>query len=771
MNKIWFLAVFVCLYFSCTNEQQVTIDDQLLTNGVWEPIQLGPGENVITIKDYVLDVDEIDSILFNDKNIPIQNGTVTLTTQPRLKLGTLQFYVNGQELLLPVKATSKKKYTFEYTPQIEHESIKIKGEMNAWNPEDLVSGEGESYSKTFWMNPGDYQYKLILDGQEISDQSNPREVPNGIGGTNNVLTVEGPVQTEGIVPTIKNFDDQTVTLLRHPEVEYLALWNNYRIEPSIQDNNIEYSIPEIAKTYDRSYLRIWMYSEDLFSQSILLPLENGKIITDANQLTRFDHHTMILYNIFVDRFFNGNKENDFKNDSTLVHPRANYHGGDITGATQVLEDGYFDKLGVNTLWISPIVKNPKGVYGHYKTPETRFSAYHGYWPISFTLTDERLTTPKELKEFVNTAHENEKNVLLDFVANHVHEDHPFYQANPNVATNLYLPDGSLNTERWDDQRLTTWFDTFMPTLDLTRPEVYEMLADSAVFWLDEYNFDGFRHDATKHVPLVFWRELTGDMNAKRSNNKEPRLYQIGETYGTSELISSYLGNGMLDAQFDFNVYDKIVAGLAGDGSAQEVQEELVQSLLYYGDHHVMGNITGNQDRARFISYAAGDLSFSEDSKYAGWNRHIGISDSSAFQKSEMLNAFIATIPGLPVIFYGDEIGMPGGNDPDNRKMMRFDNLDPKEKNLLDQTSRLLHFRAESMPLQYGNILFYNTNPDVLQFERKYLDDQVFVVFNMSDQAHSIGVDPTYTFSFLNQKELSTSQVTMEPWTHEIFIKK
>ena len=101
------------------------------------------------------------------------------------------------------------------------------------------------------------------------------------------------------------------------------------------------------------------------------------------------------------------------------------------------------------------------------------------------------------------AHKRDINIILDYVANHVHKEHPLYQKHPDWATNLYLPDGTLNTEKWDEHRLTTWFDTFMPTLDLERPEIYEPMTDSALFWVTEYKFDGFRHDATKHIPDVF----------------------------------------------------------------------------------------------------------------------------------------------------------------------------------------------------------------------------------------------------------------------------
>ena len=106
-------------------------------------------------------------------------------------------------------------------------------------------------------------------------------------------------------------------------------------------------------------------------------------------------------------------------------------------------------------------------------------------------------------------------------------------------------------ELWDDERLTTWFDEHIPTLDLERPEVCGPMTDSALYWVAEYDLDGFRHDACKHIPENYWRMLTRKMKQRFPDRD---LWQIGETYGSPELIGSYVRSGMIDAQFDFNVY-------------------------------------------------------------------------------------------------------------------------------------------------------------------------------------------------------------------------
>ncbi len=391
--------------------------------------------------------------------------------------------------------------------------------------------------------------------------------------------------------------------------------------------------------------------------------------------------------------------------------------------------------------MSPLVKNPDGAYGYWPEPPSKFSGYHGYWPVSFTEIDPRFGSSEELHELVKMAHGKDMKVLLDFVSNHVHELHPVYQQHPDWATELYLPDGSLNTERWDEYRLTTWFDVFLPTLNLAKPEVTNMLADSAVWWIKEYKLDGFRHDATKHIPEIFWRTLTRKLKEEVEIPEGRTLFQIGETYGNAELISSYVSSGMLDGQFDFNVYDAALGAFARDlDPFGGLHEKLMESLEYYGSHNLMGYITGNQDRGRFISYAGGGLGFDEDAKLAGWTREVVVGDDAGYKKLQSLMAFNMTIPGVPVIYYGDEFGMPGGNDPDNRRMMRFDNLDEKELETREITAYLARLRTGSMALVYGDFVPLLVEDKAYAYARSYFGEKVIVAFNKSSQPQEITVN-------------------------------
>jgi glycosidase len=154
----------------------------------------------------------------------------------------------------------------------------------------------------------------------------------------------------------------------------------------------------------------------------------------------------------------------------------------------------------------------------------------------------------------------------------------------------------------------------------------------------------------------------------------------------------------------------------------------------------MGNITGNQDMSRFISFASGALSFTEDDHEAGWKRDVEVKDTIGYRKLASLMAFNMTIPGIPVIYYGDEYGMPGAGDPDNRRMMKFDSLNLHEKNLLAITSKLANMRRTSMPLVYGDFTTLRVSEKVFIYMRSYFDKAVIVVFNKDRNSKKIEVD-------------------------------
>jgi glycosidase len=787
--KRYFLFFLMLVVAACSKMPNPLPSDHFIP-GLALPLRLDKDQTQILVSDFIPDVSVIDSAYLDGQKAALSADKSTIgcnipaDANPFMEL---RLWSKGSFQSFLVMKSRKVDFKYSFNPgEKVYTSVQLAGEFNGWTPSRTeLKFENGNWVTSIPLNPGRYQYQLVRDGIQSLDPANPDSVDNNLGGYNSILKA-GMTGKSGL-PFLysTDFEDAEyefdVKWTQKPSA-FFVFWQNIRLDESyleFEEDELGIVIPNEAESFDRSYIRIYAYNQDGLSNELLVPLEKRKVVLKPEQINRSDKEAKIIYNVFVDRFYNGNPGNDEPiNDPSIVLPKADYFGGDIAGVTAKVKEGYFNELGVNTLWISPVVLNPEGAYGQWNDPKTKFSAYHGYWPISFTQMDPRMGTPEELKELVKEAHSRGLNVLLDFVAHHVHELHPYYIEHPNWTTSLYLPDGTMNTEKWDEHRLTTWFDVFLPTLDLQQPEVTEMLSDSAVWWIKEYNLDGFRHDATKHVPEIFWRTLTKKLRQQVVQQEGRDIYQIGETYGGPELISSYVSAGMLDGQFDFNVYDAAIGVFARETDPfTNLDNTLQTSFDFYGNMNLMGYITGNQDRGRFISYAGGDLKFTENAKVAGWTREIGVGDTTGYRKLSMLTAFNMTIPGLPVIYYGDELGIPGGNDPDSRRQMKFADLSPLELATKAKASKLIQIRKENLALIYGNFMTLEVKDKTYAFARSYFDNTVIVVFNKGNEVANITIDIPEWVNIAGMKAEFSSEFTitdhklqasLQPWSFEIF---
>ena len=558
----------------------------------------------------------------------------------------------------------------------------------------------------------------------------------------------------------KSFTDSTITigvLNDYEHLQFRIFWQNSRSTSYVEyeqygSEAIITIEPAWRESKGRTFIRVYALGDGKQINDLLIPLENGKVVSDVKELTRHDDHAQVLYSLMIDRFHNGNKDNDWKLNSPEVLDIVDYQGGDIAGITQKIKDGFFNELGVNTIWISPITQNPWDAWGYYQFKNgnkydntktyTKFSGYHGYWPIYTTSVEQRFTTEEELHEMLAVAHEHGLNVILDYVANHMHINSPTLKEHPTWHTDSILPDGRRNFELWDEARLTTWFDVHIPTLDLERPEVCSPMTDSALVWLDKFAFDGFRHDACKHIPLNYWRELGAKMKQRYPNR---HIWMIGETYGNPALIGSYVKSGMLNSQFDFNIYHTAIDVFGKPGqSLKRINNTILESLGAYGAHHTMGNISGNHDKCRFISLAGGAVSWDENDKAAGWEREIGVTadgdptkEEAAYKAAMLLEVLNLTIPGVPCIYQGDEYAEVGANDPDNRHMMKFDGLSERQQQFRNEVQALVQMRRNSLPLIYGEYIPVKVTDDMLVFNRTYMGETVRVSIDLANLAYTI----------------------------------
>jgi glycosidase len=457
---------------------------------------------------------------------------------------------------------------------------------------------------------------------------------------------------------------------------------------------------------------------------------DGEIAGSIDKRTLQDQ---IIYSLMIDRFYNG----DPSNDSPIVHDSlfkpANYNGGDLAGILQKIEEGYFDKLGVNTLWISPIVDNTNNPYREYPAPHRWYTGYHGYWPVSSTKVEEHFGDMNLARMVVEKAHERKINILLDFVSNHVHMEHPFWKEHRDWFGVLELPDGRKNLRLWDEYRLTTWFEPYMPSFDyIGSYDALEFMTDNAVWWLNVTGADGFRHDAVKHVPNEFWRMLTKKLKRNIELPKKKKLYQIGETFGGIDLIASYVTNGQLDAQFNFNLYDVAIPTFLDENASFKLLDyQMQKSFHVFGYNNLMGNLMDSHDKIRYMAYADGDLEINDGrAGEIAWSNPPQVDNPSSYEKLKVYMSYLLTIPGVPIIYYGDEIGMTGAADPDNRRMMRFDNeLNEYEKKTFEDVSKLINIRKKHPALRYGDFLTLQADENIYAYIRSDMNERILTVVN------------------------------------------
>lgn len=784
------VLLFILITISSCNVEKKITDDHTIIFGLASPITLNSNDTTtILIQDYFMKAELVDSVgrikgykVNHDKRR--QTVSIFPENSNSFNPGNIRFWVEGESFDIPVKNKYKKTVKLMYKNEAMVDSVYIAGDFNGWSPlATRYNLKGDSLYCELSLAPGQYGYQIIENGRWGLDPYNPKKISNGQGGFNSLLSIDELGYQS--IPNITTADNQNDSfrfeLTGDLNSQVLVYLDNHlleikKIKESLYSKLYTVSIPSNYSTKLRSHIRVFCNNSYTSGNDLLIPLQNGKIISDTKLLTRSDYESNILYFMMIDRFNNVDPSNDYKMDTNIVKAKGQYYGGDIKGILAKLKEGYFKKLGINAIWVSPITQNPLGAWGQFKDPDTKFSAYHGYWPITLTTVDWRLGTENDVKNLLEEAHKQNMNVFLDYVAHHLHIEHPIIKKNPTWVTPLYLPDGTMNTERWDDYRLTTWFDTFMPTLNLGDQKVTDYMVDSAMHWVRDIPFDGFRHDATKHIPLNFWRTLTKKIKTEVEIPRKQHIYQIGETYGNNELISSYVNTGMLDAQFDFNLYDALLPVFATQAeSFKRLSKALKQSFHYYGSHHLMGNIAGNQDKPRFISYADGSINSSTptiETKRIGWKKNIQVSDTIAYNKLAMAHAFNLTIPGIPIIYYGDEFGMPGANDPDNRRMMKFDHLLKKEEWLKETTSKLTEIRRNSMALLYGDFREIWLQDDMYAYRRTYFGETIYVIMNKGNTLKTFKqerIRGKETVLMGNAPRTDTKNFTLdlEPWTFAI----
>jgi cyclomaltodextrinase len=692
----------------------------------------------------------------------------------------------------PVAASESvlRKVTFTFTPARPAERVFLAGTFNEWNAEaTLMDRQGASYEIGLVLPMGEYQYKFVADGEWITDETAGSFNPDGFGGRNSVLVVDesfpavelrsgdGEITTDRLGHRQDPWEvapraDGAVgfrTRVWPGDVEEVRLaWKAAGDSPRFEtmervggDGTFDYHealvphpgpfVYHIALTDGGTTFHIGpdgvrpageSYEEFAFDVSQFPAFETPDWVKEG-----------IIYQIFPERFANGDPGNDpdfaepyyegltdlpasgILNDEYfhLVDDwydvaglsRSPYrsdgkpdwysfYGGDIAGVREHLD--YLDDLGITIVYFNPIFESKSS---------------HKYDAASYTRIDPHFGTNQEFAAFVEACHERGIRVVIDLAFNHTGETFwAFIDTRERGRESPYwdwyewkkwpLPEGqtSAGSEYYD----CWWGFGQMPNLnfDLARPSddesgvrdiadarpnwpVVEHLLSATTFWLTEMHVDGLRLDVAGDVPFWFWQ-----LFRERVKNVKPDAYILGELWGS---VPEWVSGRYYDAVMNYKYFREPVLGFVarGDMTAAEFDRALAPGRFVYPDEGVraMMNLLGSHDTERFLTTAGGDA-----------------------RRLKLATLFAMTYVGAPSIYYGDEIAMEGGRDPDCRRPFLWKwKSDPARADVRAFTKRLIALRHEHPCLSYGDFKTLVAEGGVFAYLRTAENDAAVVVMN------------------------------------------
>jgi len=479
-----------------------------------------------------------------------------------------------------------------------------------------------------------------------------------------------------------------------------------------------------------------------------LPLAARKQILARNQGLSLDD---VLYLIMPDRFANGDPTNDepaeFPGSHARAKPRA-WHGGDLRGVQDHLT--YLKDLGVTTVWLTPIVTN--GVT----------QDYHGYGAVDLYAVDPHLGTLQDYQDLVAAAHKLHMKILFDVVPNHVGPLHPWVAnpptpdwfhgtANDHLSTfSPWKPDFYGQSDKRDvtndlfealedphtppqmRANLTTgWFFGLLPDLNTENSLVVEYLTQNSIWWAESSGLDGFRIDTFPYVPRKFWAEWHSVLR-----KYYPRLSTIGEVFHPDPTVTSFFVGGRkgwdgIDTQlttvFDFPTFFTLRDVLLKQAPVGRIANILRQDSLYPHPDFLI-SFFANHDVPRFASMPG-----------------------SSIAKVKLAFGLTLTLRGIPELYYGDEIAMPGGNDPDNRRdfpggwqgdeknAFTAEGRTPEQQDVFAYVQKLLQLRREHAALRSGQLWHLSSDDTSYVFLRETEEEKLVIAFHHGTQPRELNI--------------------------------
>lgn len=676
---------------------------------------------------------------------------------------------SGSEPTNPTAPTGVCLTEITYQPADTPEGVAVAGDFNDWSTDahPLTENADGTWSVLLDLPEGNYGYKLVeqtggafgSDEQWFCDPSadrfqcdagykepwetdwDPICAP-GVESCNSLLVVRPCGPPELVVSKLEidrdaNAVSATVEVglggggaieaatATHNGQPIENAWDGQRFELNLTDladgrHTLRFTVTDASgNTSDEAYVPFWTDDREW---------ESG-----------------VMYFAFVDRMKNARTDLDTSEGATANI--GGYEGGDLQGLTEMLP--YLDELGVTVLWLSNAQDNTEGAWSG--DCDQTYAGYHAYWPDDPFGVEEHFGSDQDLHTLVDEAHARGIRVIMDWVANHVHETHPYYAEHPewfnDYAHCKDYVDGQINFDRIPE---TCWFAPYLPDIDYGHPDALVTMVDDAIWWAKTYELDGFRADAVKHMSHAVNWNLATEIHRQIEHTEaggDENFYTVGETFDSNyALINAYVGPNKLDGQFDFPLYFSMRSTfISGGGPMADVVGAMDTSLDQYNGA-LMSTFLGNHDVLRFVTDAAEGW---QDPCYSGQIRNAQApSDPWATDRLKLGWTFLFTQPNIPLIYYGDELGIPGYADPDNRQPLwwhtggdltgvdtvgsMLTRVGANEGSVLKHVQALATARADHPALYTGARIQWWEEWDVYAYASSDGTDQVLTVLNRSE---------------------------------------
>lgn len=510
-------------------------------------------------------------------------------------------------------------------------------------------------------------------------------------------------------------------------------------------------IKNIQKTENSNYVFITIDTKNKTAQDFVFTFKNGKKSFTQNYTLKsrkensknrksFDASD-VIYLIMPDRFANGNTNNDSTNDTSEKGNRENpggRHGGDIEGIIKNLD--YIKELGATAIWPTPLCLDNDETY-----------SYHGYGQSDVYKIDPRYGSNDDYTKLSAELHKRGMKNIMDYVTNHwgwkhwMYKDLPTYdwihqfpgysQSNYRMTTQFDNNASKIDTKNC----LDGWFVPSMPDLNQSNPLVLKYLTQNAIWWIEYADLDGFRVDTYSYNDKEGIAKWT-----KSITDEYPNFNIVGEVWMHDQAQMSYwqkdskIGaiqsyNSYLPSVMDFTLHDALGNVFNQDNPSWDkgmiqVYDNFVNDFLYSNPNNLLVFVE-NHDTARFNEIYKND-----------------------FKKYQLAMTLIATVRGIPQLYYGSEIGMngdkgkgdaairkdfPGGWNNDSNNAFTKQGRTAEQQKFFDFSSKLFTWRKTKEVIHYGKTKHYIPENNVYVYFRFNEHQSVMVIINNNPEKQII----------------------------------